>query len=38
MAEMLLRHIDASDPTVEHTILPIELIVRESTAAPSSVE
>jgi len=31
MAEMLLRHIDASDATVEAEILPIELIVREST-------
>jgi len=28
---MLLRHIDASDATVEAEILPIELIVREST-------
>jgi DNA-binding LacI/PurR family transcriptional regulator len=31
MAEMLLRHIDDSDETVEAEILPIELIVREST-------
>lgn len=31
MAEMLLRHIDDSDQTIEAEILPIELIVREST-------
>jgi DNA-binding LacI/PurR family transcriptional regulator len=31
MAEMLLRHIDAADQTVEAEILPIELIVRDST-------
>ncbi len=28
---MLLRHIDDSDQTIEAEILPIELIVREST-------
>jgi DNA-binding LacI/PurR family transcriptional regulator len=32
MAEMLLRHVDADETVVEHVVLPVELIVRGSTA------
>ncbi|MET0929976.1 MAG: LacI family DNA-binding transcriptional regulator [Aeromicrobium sp.] len=32
MAEMLLRHVDAGEPVPEHSVLPVELIVRQSTA------
>lgn len=35
MAEMLLRHVDADARPTDQVVLPVELIVRESTAHPS---
>ncbi|MET0449226.1 MAG: LacI family DNA-binding transcriptional regulator [Aeromicrobium sp.] len=32
MADMLLRHVDTGEPVPEHSVLPVELILRESTA------
>ncbi|MCL3818914.1 LacI family DNA-binding transcriptional regulator [Aeromicrobium wangtongii] len=32
LAEMLLRHVDTDDQVAEHLVLPVELIVRASTA------